>query len=108
LFGRFSCLVCSIERWQLSAFYDDFMSSFDLIWLAYTWISLDHGRKARGAMDSLKLHLSPPCPTLPRSVGGPTLKQPFEAIFYPLGHPIQYAYDEFEYGLPTLVLDQPL
>jgi hypothetical protein len=52
------------------------------------------------AMDSLKFHLSLPCPTLLRSVGGPTLKWPYghfmggppAAVFYPFGHPMPYAF----------------
>jgi hypothetical protein len=53
-------------------------------------------------MDSLKFHLGPPYPTLLHPAGGPPLMAVSEvahpwslklaAVFYPLGHPMPYAY----------------
>jgi hypothetical protein len=47
------------------------------------------------AMDSLKLHRGPPCPTLLRPVSGPPLKwqggRP-STVFYLFGHPMLYTY----------------
>jgi hypothetical protein len=49
------------------------------------------------AMDSLKFHLGPPCPTLLRPAGRPPLKRPYgcfkgRAVLYPLKHPLPYVY----------------
>jgi hypothetical protein len=58
------------------------------------------------AMDSLKFHPDPLCPTLPCHMGGPPLKWLYGhfrgdppagrvacgAIFYPFGHPTSYTY----------------
>jgi hypothetical protein len=50
------------------------------------------------AMDSLKFHPGPPCPTFLRPVGGPPPKRPYAcflgglpAVFYRFGHPTPYA-----------------
>jgi hypothetical protein len=60
-------------------------------------------------MDSLKYHPGPPCPTLLRPTGEPSLKWPYGrfrgrqgrqgqgrqpgAVFYPFRHPTPYVYD---------------
>jgi hypothetical protein len=56
------------------------------------------------AMNSLKFFPGPPCLTILRPAGGPTLKRPYgcfrgglpagwpTAVFYPFGHPKRYAY----------------
>jgi hypothetical protein len=57
------------------------------------------------AMDSLKHHSGPPCPTLLRPAGGTPLEQVASGVahsqgrrptadFYPFGHPMPYAYEE--------------
>jgi hypothetical protein len=48
------------------------------------------------ALDSLKFHLGPPCPTLLRPVGGAPRVAPAQggqpaAVFHPHGHPTPYA-----------------
>jgi hypothetical protein len=55
------------------------------------------GVRQEVAMDSLKFHPGPPCPTPLRPAGGPSLKRPYSrfrggllagrtAVFYPFGH----------------------
>jgi hypothetical protein len=46
------------------------------------------------AMDSLKFHQGPPCPSLLRLMGGPPLKRPYGRFRgSSSGHPTPYAYD---------------
>jgi hypothetical protein len=60
------------------------------------------------AMDSLKFHLGPPCPTILCPVDGPPLKCSYGRLkggplaecvaVYPFGHPTPYAYDRESLG----------
>jgi hypothetical protein len=72
-------------------------------WLGVGHLQNYHGKGWPLAMDSLKFHLGPPCPTFLRPAGGPPLKQPYSgvahlqvgrpaAVFSPSGHPTPYAY----------------
>jgi hypothetical protein len=45
--------------------------------LDYEFCPWDHERMARVAMESLKFHMGPSCPTLLHPAGGPPLKRPF-------------------------------
>jgi hypothetical protein len=50
----------------------------------------------RVAMESLKFHTNPPCPTLLCPAGVTLLKRPYgrhAPVFYPFGHPTPYAYE---------------
>jgi hypothetical protein len=71
------------------------------------------------AMNSLKFHLGPPCPTLLCPAGGSPLKWPYGrfrggppedgrpvAVFYPFGHPTPYAYDAVRIRFKSLGLER--
>jgi hypothetical protein len=47
----------------------------------------------RQGVDSLKFHLGPPYPTLLCLVSGPLVSGAGGKVFYPFGHPMQYAYE---------------
>jgi hypothetical protein len=66
-------------------------------------------------MDSLKFHPALLCPILLNPVDGPPLKRPYgcskgelpkdgrpTAIFFPLRHPIPYAYNKISFARPTV------
>jgi hypothetical protein len=47
------------------------------------------------AMDSLKFHPGPPCPTSINPAARPLLKGP-AAVFYPFGHPTPHVYVDID------------